>query len=153
MNIIFFFINYWRLNIFWALREVLKPEPERLGSPHIWRGPADVNVSEKHVWSLLLHKNILSLKNFRQKAFFPLSIMARKGTLPANVLKTPLPGQRLMSSWRHKNTFPTVHASDDDVSFCDSPKRQILIRKTAKLCISSTWIALLMDLCRLKHGC
>ena len=29
------------INICWALREVLKPEPER--------GPAVVNVSEKHV--------------------------------------------------------------------------------------------------------
>ena len=33
----------------WAPREVLKPEPERRGfQPHP-RGPADVNVSEKHV--------------------------------------------------------------------------------------------------------
>ena len=30
--------------------------------------------------------------------FLPVSIMARKNMLPANVLKTPLPGQRLTSS-------------------------------------------------------
>ena len=33
-----------------------------------------------------------------EKFFFPVSIMAWKGTLPANVLKMPLPGQRLTSS-------------------------------------------------------
>ena len=46
---------------------------------------------------LLLHKPILSLENFGEIAsksfFFPVPIMARKGTLPSNVLKTPLPGQ------------------------------------------------------------
>ena len=41
--------------IFYALtsagpsREVLKPKPERPGFQHLPRGPADVNVSEKHV--------------------------------------------------------------------------------------------------------
>ena len=35
------------INICWAPREMLKPEPER--------GPADLRVSEKHVRSLLLH--------------------------------------------------------------------------------------------------
>ena len=56
--------------------------------------------------------------------------MALKGTLPANVLKTPLPGQRLTSCRRHEITFATVHVADDDVSFCDGPG--ILIRKTTK---------------------
>ena len=49
------------INICWAPREVLKPEPERRGFQYLLRGPADVNLSEKHVWSLLLHKNILKL--------------------------------------------------------------------------------------------
>ena len=31
------------------------------------RGLADVSVPENNVWSLLLHKVILSLKNFRNK--------------------------------------------------------------------------------------
>ena len=43
--------------------------------------------------------------------------MARKDTLTASVLKTPLPGLRLTSSWRHKSTFATEHVTDDDVSF------------------------------------
>ena len=37
------------INICWALREVLKPEPERRGLQHLPRSPADVSVSEKHV--------------------------------------------------------------------------------------------------------
>ena len=49
--------------------------------------------------------------------------------LPANVLKTRLPGQRLSSSQRHKFTFATVHVTDD-VSFCDGPG--MLIRKTVQ---------------------
>ena len=48
--------------------------------------------------------------------------MARKGTLPANVLKTPLPGQRLTSSQRHEITFATVHVTDDDISFVTVPE-------------------------------
>ena len=37
------------INICWFPREVLKPEPKRRGFQHLPRGPADVNVSEKHV--------------------------------------------------------------------------------------------------------
>ena len=64
------------------------------------RRPADVNVSERHGWSLLLHKIILSLENVGENAskiFFPVPIMARKGKLPVNVLKTPLPKQMITS--------------------------------------------------------
>ena len=39
-----------------------------------------------------------SLEKLLQKVFLPVPIMARKSTLPANVLKTALPGQRLTSS-------------------------------------------------------
>ena len=56
------------INICWALREVLKPEPERRVFQHLPPGLADVNVSEKYVWSLLLHKNIFSLENFGEIA-------------------------------------------------------------------------------------
>ena len=36
---------------------------ERQGFQHLPRAPADVNVvSEKHAWSLLLHKTFFSLK-------------------------------------------------------------------------------------------
>ena len=34
---------------------------------HLPRGPADDNVSEKHVWSLLLHKHVLKLEYFGEK--------------------------------------------------------------------------------------
>ena len=33
----------------WDPREVLQPEPEKRGFQHLPRGPANVNVSEKHV--------------------------------------------------------------------------------------------------------
>ena len=135
------------INIHWTPRAVLKPKPERRGSQHLPRGPADVNVSEKHVWSLLLYRNIFSLENFVEnasKSYFPVPIMARKATLPANVLKSPLPGQILTSCWRHEITFAAVHVhvTDDNVSFCDGPRMRI--RKTAKPCINSAWIALLI---------
>ena len=124
---------------------MLNPEPKRPGFQYLRTGPADVNVSEKNVWSLL-QKNILLLKNFGNNAskssFFPVPIMARKGTLPANVLKMPFPGQRITSPWRYKFTFANVHVTDDDISFCDGPG--LLIRKTVKPCINSMWIALLI---------
>ena len=66
------------------------------------RGPADVNVSEKHVWSLLLHKFFFRQfklwRNYFKKFFLPVPLMARKSMLPVHLLKTALPGQRLTSS-------------------------------------------------------
>ena len=110
---------------------------------------------EKHIWSLLLHKtfkNSYTLEKMLQKVLFSLSIMAQKGTLPANVLKTRLPGQRLMSSWHQEIKFATVHVTGDDVSFCDRPG--MLILKAAKPCFNSTWIALLIHgLTRLLIAC
>ena len=89
---------------------------------------------------------ILSLENFGKKCFekffFPEPIIALKCTLPVKVLKTLLPGRRLTSSWRHGITFATMHITDDDVSFCDGPG--MLIRKTVKPYINSTWFALLI---------
>ena len=64
--------------------------------------------------------------------------MARKNTLPANVLTTPPPGQIITSIWRHETTFATVHVIDDDVRFCDGPETLI------KPFIKSTWIASLI---------
>ena len=65
--------------------------------------PADVNYQKSiYIWSLLLHKKHfiaqIIWRNSFKKLFFPLPLMARKSTLPANVLKTPLPGQRLTPS-------------------------------------------------------
>ena len=90
--------------IFYALTSagprggVLKSELGTRGFQHLPRGPADVNVSEKHVWSLLLHKTFLIArklwKNCFKNFFLPVPIMARKSMLPANVLKTPIPASR-----------------------------------------------------------
>ena len=46
---------YALVNICWAARGMLKREPERRGFKPLPRCPADVNVSEKRVLSLLLH--------------------------------------------------------------------------------------------------
>ena len=51
-------------NICWAPREVLKPKAERRGIQDLPRGPADVNVSEKHVNRCYCTKIYFSLKNF-----------------------------------------------------------------------------------------
>ena len=69
-----------------------RPEPERRGFQYLPRGPADVNVSEKHVWSLLLHKTFFSLENFEETASKS-SLIVWKSMLPVNVS-----GQRLTSS-------------------------------------------------------
>ena len=37
------------INICWTPREVLKPEHEMQEFQHLPRGPADINVSERHV--------------------------------------------------------------------------------------------------------
>ena len=82
----------------------------------------------------LLHKNICfhskSLDKMLPKVlfFFPIPIMARKGTLPVSVLKTPLPGQMITHFWRHEITFATVHVTDDDVRFCDDPGMLIYVK-------------------------
>ena len=69
-----------------------------------------------------------------RKVLFSVPIMTRKSMLPANILKTPLPGQRFM--------FATVHVTANDIIFWNRPG--MLIRKTSELCINSTWIALLI---------
>ena len=61
--------------------------------------------------------------------------MVRKSTLPANVLKTPLPGQRYTSLLLCTLLMMTS-------VFMMAP--EMLIHKIAKPCINSTWIALLI---------
>ena len=49
-------LDFLCINIYRAPREMLKPEPERRGFQPLPRGLVDVNVSEKHVLSLFLHR-------------------------------------------------------------------------------------------------
>ena len=94
----------WCINICWAPREVLKPEPERQGFQHLTRGTADVNVSERmfdRYYCIKTSSFFFAPKLWRNcfKTFsLPVPIMTQISMLPANVLKMPLPGQRLMSS-------------------------------------------------------
>ena len=73
-----------------------------------------------------------TLEKLFHKALFTCPYNGAENTLPANVLKTPA----------KINVIATVHFTDDDVSFNDDPR--MLIRKTAKLCINSMWLALLI---------
>ena len=112
----------------------MKPEPDMRWFQHPQRGQAVVNVSEKHVGSLLLNKAFFfSLENFgeilRKVFFLPIRIMARKSTLPANFLKNA-------TSWAKSNVIATVQFTNDDISVYDGPR--MLIRNTAKPCIKST---------------
>ena len=72
--------DFLRINICWAPREALKPEPERRGFQHLSRGPADVNVPEKHVWLLLLHSNILVIEWTPNAVFSRVAIATSENT-------------------------------------------------------------------------
>ena len=77
--------------------QALQETSERWGFWRPTRGVADVSVSENHVWSLLLHKVILSLENFwktLRKVHFCITKMARKSMKDSYVLKKPVPEQR-----------------------------------------------------------
>ena len=82
------------------------------------------------------------------KSYFScrLPIVARKGTLHANVLKTPLPGQRLTSSWCHEIMLASVHVTDDDRSFCAleclyiKPQSRALTARELPCCLVNIWI-------------
>ena len=81
--------------------EVLKLEPERQGFQHLPRGPADVNVSEKHGWLLLCRKTFFRLKTLEkllQKVLFTCTYNGAEKHITYELLKTLRPGQRLMSS-------------------------------------------------------
>ena len=131
-------MNFVCINICWAPRDVLKPEPERWGFQHLTRGPADVNVSEKHVWSLLLHKTFFSLETFGkllQKVLFTYTYSGGEKHGTCERFENA-------ASRAKTNIIATVHFTDNDVSFYNGTG--MLIRKTAKPCIKSTRIALLI---------
>ena len=82
--------------ICWAPREVLKLEPERREFQHLPRGPAECMFNRYYCIKTFFRSK--TLEKLLQKVLFSVPIMARKSTLPTNVLKTPISGQRLTSS-------------------------------------------------------
>ena len=79
-----------------APREVLKPESERRGFQyqHLPRDPADVNVSENHVCSLLLHKTVCQTKTLEKmlrKLLFSCTYTGAERRVTWERFKTPLP--------------------------------------------------------------
>ena len=92
------------INICWAPREVLKPEASLKGKGFntTW-GAQQMLMYQKSMFDhyYCIKTCFFAWKLWRncfKKFFLPVPIMARKSTLPANVLKTPFPGQRLTSS-------------------------------------------------------
>ena len=127
---------FYALTFCWALREVLKPDLKGEGF-NTSRGAQRMLMYQKsmfdHYYCIKHFFHSKLWRNCFKKLFLPVPIIVRKSTLPANVLKMPLPGQRSTSSllctllwWRQ---------------FYDGPG--MLIRKTAKRCSNSTWISLL----------
>ena len=87
------------INICWAQREVLKTR-------------AWTKCIRKHVWSLLLHKNILSCKNIRKQWRKCCGKSRTSRHYSTECLRLcSLPGQMISSFWRHEITLATVHAS------------------------------------------
>ena len=124
------------INICWAPRQLLKPKPEWF--QHLPIGPSRCKCIRKSYWSLLLDNSKTLEKRLRNILSY-VPTMAWKGTVPGYNLKTPLPGQMITPVWRHKITFATVHVTDEGVRFCDGPV--MLVCKTTKPCVNSTWIA------------
>ena len=113
----------------WAPRDVLKPEPEML---MYQKSMFDRYYCIKHIFARKLWRNCFKI------FFLPVPIMARKSTLPANVLKMPLPGQRLTSSLLC--TLLMVMSV-----FMTAP--EWLFAKPQSRALTAC------DLCWLKHGC
>ena len=131
------------INFCWVPREVLKPEPERRGFQHRPRGPTDVNVSAKHVWSLVSW--LLQLKYLEK--------MLRKLLLSCtyNGMERHVTCERFENTASRTKTY-VILTSRNYVCGCARYWRwhQFLWRsrnltcKTAKLCSNSTWFALLI---------
>ena len=125
-----------------------QPEPEKWDFRHHLWGSADVNASENHVWSLLLHKNILSkmLENASKSAVFSSPFCHRLSCYLCTFQKHCFQGKRYRYFDETKNfTFASVHVFNADVRFCDD--RGMLISKTTWQFYNSIWISLL------RHGC
>ena len=111
------------------------------------RGPVDVNVSENHVWSVLLHKNIFSTENCGENA--------SKSSLPCTYS-----GEEGHVIWERFKNAASREKTDITVAFffyafyCAHYRwwRRLFWRpreltfKIAKLVYNSTWITLI------KHG-
>ena len=135
------------INICCASREVLKSEPERQGFQHLPRGPSDVNVPEKHVWSLLLYKTHFVARKLWRKCFENFFSCACNGT------------ERHVTCKRFENAASraktnAILSSQNYVRYCvhywwwrqflwQLQGPGMLIRKIPKSCINSTWIAML----------
>ena len=121
---------------------MLKLEPEKRGFQHLPRGPADANISEKHVW---LHKTFCCSKNFEKmlwKVIFCCAYDAAERSVTCKRFENAASRAKTNVILTSRNYLCYSYVTDYDVSFCDGP--EMLILKTAKPCINSTWIALFL---------
>ena len=84
------------INICWAPKKVLKPEQKGKGF-NTSRGAQQILMLFDRYYCIKTFSRSKTLEKCLEKVFFVYSTLAMKGTLPANVLKTPLRGQRLTS--------------------------------------------------------
>ena len=106
------------------------------------RGLANVSVSENNVWSLLLHKVILSLKNFGktlQKVHFCITKMARKRICRFWNACSRAKTYVILTSLNYLHFYASYCWSHQ---FLWRPRMSIC--KVQKLCINSAWIAWLI---------
>ena len=139
------------INICWTLREVLKPEPSAGPRGRCWNPSlkGDGFNTSRGAQQMLMYQKSMFECYYCIKTFFLLENVAEIASkssffLPYNGTEMHGTCTRFENTtFRAKtNAIATVHLTDDDISFYDGPG--MLIRKTAKLCINSTWIALLI---------
>ena len=104
MNIIGIKHDFLCINICWARTEIGVENQSSLELQLLPRGSANDCALESHVWSLLLHKNMVQCrKTWKLKEICILCgyKYTKKGTFTVFILKTLHPGQKSMSFWRH----------------------------------------------------
>ena len=107
------------INICWAPRDVLKPS---------LRGPDQKSMFDRYYCSK-------SLEKLLQEVLFTSTYNGAEKHVTCERFEND-------ASRTKTNDIATVHFTDDDVSFYYGPG--MFIRKTAKPCINSAWIALLI---------
>ena len=87
-----------------------------------------------------------TLEKLFQKVLFPCTYNGAEKHVTCELFENATSRENNVTL-HHEIAFATVPVTDDDISFCDGPR--MLFHKIAKLCINSTWIALLIHVHRL----
>ena len=131
--------DFLYINICWAPREMLKPEPEKQGFQHLPMLMYQKSMFDRYYCI----KHCVARKLWRkcfEKFFFSCTYNGTKRHVTCERFENAASRAKTNIILMSRNYVCYYACSDDDISFCDGPR--ILIRKTAKLCINSLWIAL-----------